>query len=78
MVRRERAHRLGVELLFNAALALVSELVVRVTGWSRLPVLIAVFAVGHLVRGLVGGWVLRRGVGGAAARQPGAGVGGGR
>lgn len=56
MVRHPRAGRARLDLLFTLALALVAELVVRVTGWSRLPVVLVVFTTGHLVRALVRGW----------------------
>ncbi len=56
MARHPRARRGALELLFNLTLALVAELVVRVTGWSRLPVLLVVFTTGHLVHALVRGW----------------------
>lgn len=52
---RYRGREITVDLLFYVGLALVSELVVQVSGWSRLPVLFAVFVVGHLVRGALGG-----------------------
>ncbi|MET0433234.1 MAG: hypothetical protein ABW025_03625 [Cellulomonas sp.] len=59
MARHPRARRATLELLFDLALALVAELVVQVTGWSRLPVLLAVFTAGHLVHAAVRGGTAR-------------------
>lgn len=70
MARHPRARRAALDLLFNLALALVAEPVVRVTGWSRLPVLLVVFATGHLVHALVRGWAAHRGTRLSAARPP--------
>jgi hypothetical protein len=56
MARHPRARRAALDLLLNLALALVAELVVRVTGWSRLPVLLVVLTTGHLVHAVVRGW----------------------
>ncbi len=53
------ARRVTLDLLLNVALALVAELVVQVTGWSRLPVLLVVFTTGHLVRALMPGPSMR-------------------
>ena len=68
MARPTQAGRPGLDLLFNLALALVAELVVQVTGWSRLPVLLVVFAAGHLVHALTRG----RAAGERAADRPAA------
>jgi hypothetical protein len=57
---RSQGRRWTADLAFNLALALVSELVVQVTGWSRLPVLIVVFAVGHVLAALTRSWLRGR------------------
>jgi uncharacterized FAD-dependent dehydrogenase len=49
-VNRRAVLRIAGDLFFNVVLAVISELVVQVTGWSRLPVLLVVFAVGHAGR----------------------------
>lgn len=59
MARYPRARRAALELLFNLALALAAELVVQVTGWSRLPVLLVVFTTGHLVHAALRGGTAR-------------------
>ncbi|WP_217616548.1 hypothetical protein [Cellulomonas sp. GbtcB1] len=49
-----------VGLVLTLALALASELIVQTTSWSRLPVLIVVLAVGHLLDALIRSWIRSR------------------
>lgn len=71
MTDRWQVRRWTIDLAFNLALALVSELIVQVTDWSRLPVLMVVFAVGHLLNALTRSWVHRRATRGEASPRVG-------
>ncbi|WP_431837115.1 hypothetical protein [Cellulomonas sp. Y8] len=52
--------RTTVGLVLTLALALASELIVQTTSWSRLPVLIVVLVVGHLLDVLIRSWIRSR------------------
>jgi hypothetical protein len=50
------ARGLLIELVFTAALVLISEVVVRLSQWHRLSVLVVVFVTGNVLRAIVGLW----------------------